>query len=419
MSTVEDPAKNDQTQESEHSSRLNYFSLIVFFVSIAAVMAIWIAGGTSPGFAVISALFAAVAISVVIAQSCDPFAEAAQWIGVRFRLPGSVRGATLDAVASSMPELFAGIFFVVVALSGSKTQAERLVDSAEGYGSTIATCAGSSIYNMILIPAVCAIAISFSRLGKPVITVQREVIYRDGVWAVGAQFGLLVFLFLPRLHWPMAVFAIIAYVVYIFQLYRDAIKFQESTKEVEELSERSSSFLFGFFEVKLNMLTAILVLLTSTVVAATACYFLVKLTNQTAMLLRVPPFFIAVILTAAVSSVPDTLMSLGAAKRGDDSGAISNAFGSNIFDICIGMSIPLLVYCYLNDWQPVSLVDENQATMRGVTGLRILLFVLTIITMSMIAYQRVVTRTMGLILCFLYCIFIGYAVLGSLGIVNV
>ena len=55
-------------------------------------------------------------ISLVIWQACDPFADAAQWVGKKLHLPGSVRGATLDAVASSMPELFSGIFFVVLAI---------------------------------------------------------------------------------------------------------------------------------------------------------------------------------------------------------------------------------------------------------------------------------------------------------------
>jgi cation:H+ antiporter len=47
-------------------------------------------------------------LSVLIWQACDPFADAAQWVGQRFGIPGSVRGATLDAVASSMPEFFSG-----------------------------------------------------------------------------------------------------------------------------------------------------------------------------------------------------------------------------------------------------------------------------------------------------------------------
>ena len=35
-----------------------------------------------------------VVISLVIWQACDPFADAAQWIGKQFRIPGSIRRST-------------------------------------------------------------------------------------------------------------------------------------------------------------------------------------------------------------------------------------------------------------------------------------------------------------------------------------
>jgi Ca2+/Na+ antiporter len=108
-------------------------------------------------------------------------------------------------------------------------------------------------------------------------------------------------------------------------------------------------------------------------------------------------------------------MSLGSARRGDDSGAMSNVFGSNIFDICIGMSIPLLVSCYLNDWQPIELVGENGETLSGVVGLRVFLFLLTAVAMGSMWYFRRITARTGWLFCALYASFVGYAVLGALG----
>ena len=104
----------------------------------------WSMGGTT--LHVLFLLSQVVVIPLVIWQACDPFAEAAQWIGVKFHLPGSVRGATLDAIASSMPELFSGIFFVIVAIFAAGDSAEAIKDSgSKGYGSTVATCAGNAI----------------------------------------------------------------------------------------------------------------------------------------------------------------------------------------------------------------------------------------------------------------------------------
>ena len=384
-------------------------SLTVLFYYLRVGNSIWF---YEVGFV----LAAATAISVLISEACDPFADAAQWVGCRLRLPPSVRGATLDAVASSMPELFTGLFFVVVALSGSKDQAQKLIDSADGYGSTIATCAGSSIYNLILIPAVCAIAMSFTRRSRPFIEVSREVVGRDGLWVVLVQIGLLIFLFQPRLHWWMGVVALVAYAIYVVHLYVATRRFRAQLDggEIDIESETATMF-FGSCEVRLNGFTSTAVLIGATLVAAVACYFLVELTNNSAHKLGVSPFFVAVILTAAVSSIPDTFMSLGSARRGDDSGAMSNVFGSNIFDICIGMSIPLLVCCYLNDWRPIELVGANGETLDGVVGLRVFLFVLTVVAMGCMWYFHRITRTTGWVFVALYASFVGYAIFGALG----
>jgi Ca2+/Na+ antiporter len=143
----------------------------------------------------------------------------------------------------------------------------------------------------------------------------------------------------------------------------------------------------------------------------------VEITVDAAVVLNVPTFFVAVILAAAVSSVPDTFLSVGAALRGDDSGAVSNAFGSNIFDICVCLSIPLLVNAGLTGWQPVSMLQDG-VPIPGLVGLRILLAVLTGLTLIIIWHKQQVTRAKAILLCFLYLVFVAYAVLGSLNILK-
>ena len=408
--------------EPDNASKSRFgwlFSSATFFaVSLIATGLFWSLRAEGGFWAEVAyILSASVAIAILIGEACDPFADAAQWVGVRLQIPSSVRGATLDAIASSMPELFTGLFFVIVALSASADQATQLAQSAEGYGSTIATCAGSSIYNLVLIPAVCAIAVSFYRPEKPYVEIGLDSVRRDGSWVIAVQFGLLYFLFQPKLYWWMGVIALVAYVVYVSHLgiatrsYRKQLAANDAP--VEE-PDGETTLCFGLFDLKLTGVSATLVLLGATIVAATACYFLVELTNSSAEHLGVSPFFVAVILTAAVSSIPDTFMSLGSAMRGDDSGAVSNVFGSNIFDICIGMSIPLLVCCYLNDWQPVSLIGENGETMAGVVGLRVLLFLLSVCALSCMWYFRRISRTTAFVFCGLYAIFVGYAVVGGM-----
>ena len=416
----------------EEESREQGRAILIFAAAVFFTILTWIVSKQtdSLAFDVAFLLSATIVLSIVIWQACDPFSDAAQWVGTRLRLPSSVRGATLDAVASSMPELFAGIFFVVVALASNDEISERMRQSTEGFGSTIATCAGSSIYNMILIPAICAIAISYARKHRPDIEIEDDVIHRDGAWVLAMQLGLLVVLCLPAIHWWVAVLGLTCYLVYILHLYIDTSRFRR--RPVASPSSESGTLLndtvseeqpgeaeafFGLVRVRLSGVSATMVLLTCTLLVAIACYALVELTNELAASLSVPPFFVAVILAAAASSIPDTLLSLGSARRGDDSGAISNVFGSNIFDICVGMSVPLLVCCYLNDWQPLRMGEGEARTAQGVIGLRTMLFVLTGTVMFCLWKYKRVTRRMGFAFVGLYGIFVLYAVLSGLGII--
>ncbi|MCR9199056.1 MAG: hypothetical protein NXI04_10455 [Planctomycetaceae bacterium] len=454
----------EQTNEPEGGS---WLSLVISSVLLLLCVVFGWLHHTSDGnqWALSYLLMKVCVISVAIWQVCDPFADAAQWVGQKFHLPGSVRGATLDAIASSMPELFSGIFFVVLAIaavkSGSDPGTSVVEAGAEGFGSTIATCAGSAVYNMILIPAFCALVISWSRPERPTIDVEDEVISRDGVWFLCTQFLLILFLFQSQMMWWMGVVFLAIYAVYIFQLYYDAVvyrkrmaamndyftqhgadlpvrdimsamkeqsirvsaalvmkaqeSFADGTDEDEEEQADSAGMFFGFIDVPLNGVSTVMVLTVSTLLAAAACYFLVEATIETAELLDVPAFFVAVILAAAASSVPDTFLAIAAARRGDDSGAVSNAFGSNIFDICICLSIPLLINSWLTGWEPVSLLQDGKP-MEGLVGLRILLAVLTIVNLGIMWHNRQITRRKAWIMCGLYVVFVAYAVLGSLGI---
>ncbi|MCC9608616.1 hypothetical protein LOC68_09375 [Blastopirellula sp. JC732] len=458
-------ASAEQQENHDEEEGGDWIGLGVAIAAVAALGAFWLMS-----WQLAFLLTSVVVISIVIWQACDPFADAAQWIGTTLGIPGSVRGATLDAISSSLPELFSGIFFVVIAISAVQGNDPAAIEAAgaEGFGSTIATCAGSAVYNMILIPAIVTMTIAFYRRTRPTIDVEDEVLARDGIWFLLCELALLVFLFQNKMYWWMGLVLMGMYVVYICQLYRDTIvyrkrlhalkeyftakgldtptptviselaaqnvkvhyllvdkireeikegSFDENEDEDEEEAPEGAGALFGFVEIPLSHVTAWLIILVSTVVAVVACYFLVESTRHTAVALNVPTFFVAVILAAAASSVPDTFLSIGSAMRGDDSGAVSNAFGSNIFDICICLSVPLLVNSYLVNWGPVSLTQDGEP-IAGLVGLRISLFVLTGVTLAIMWHNRQLTFRKSLVLCGLYGLFIAYAVLGSLGMLE-
>ena len=126
-----------------------------------------------------------------------------------------------------MPELFTGIIFVVLAVLYGREGVDLQEASGEGFALVIATCAGSAVYNMILIPAICAIFISYYRPSRPTIDVEYRVIVRDGAWFVLMEILLIVFLLQQRIEWWMGVVFLLGYAAYVTVLYFDARRFQK------------------------------------------------------------------------------------------------------------------------------------------------------------------------------------------------
>ena len=327
---------DDKPIPEDHEQAGSLLGLCVGVVACGVWLVLWYVNRTNTdGSWLIPYRLAQVTlISSVIWQVCDPFTDAAQWIGERLQLPGSIRGATLDAIASSMPELFAGIFFVLFAISeatsgvqgGAAATAQAKIEAgAEGFESSIATCAGSAVYSMILISAFCTLVISFSRPSRPTIDIEDEVVSRDGLWFLMCQILLIWFLFGDQMMWWMGVCLIAVYIIYIYLLYFDAkqhrikasflhnyLKEHGSEGRVKDLTEvmrenglrpsvarvvktqqqfdaeaygehdeelKSAGALFGYVSIPLNVMTTIGICM---LIAADACFFLVEATIDTA-----------------------------------------------------------------------------------------------------------------------------------------
>ena len=348
-------------------------------------------------------VFGMIAASVIIWFACDPFAEAAQWLGKRLHLPGSIRGATLDAIASSMPELFVGVLFVA---------------EFQDFGASVATCAGSAMYNMALIPAACAIAISFGARGRSALQVTREVIVRDGLWFIAAEIFLVYCLFERRIEVWSAIALLALYIAYLIHLWRHAATHRREKKRAAAAAANESEqdddtpdhvrVFGGVFSPKLGWATCILTLLVSTLVVGAVSHSLVVACEQISESIGVPSFLVAVIVVAAASSVPDTLLSIGAARRGDDAGAVSNAFGSNTFDVTICLSVPVLIHAirYGGD-----LKLEHDA---AVAPLGLLLVALSIVTLLVMRWRYAIDRGKAVLLIALYLIFVAFAILSAM-----
>ena len=80
-----------------------------------------------------------------------------------------------------------------------------------------------------------------------------------------------------------------------------------------------------------------------------SCLFLVYLCEELGTHWNLPILVIALVIAASATSVPDLFISVRDAKKGNTEDALSNALGSNIFDICFALGLPIFLYVLFSD----------------------------------------------------------------------
>merc|ERR1719262_1193139 len=72
-------------------------------------------------------------------------------------------------------------------------------------------------------------------------------------------------------------------------------------------------------------------------------YIMVDAASRFGEIVGIPPLFMGLVFLAAGTSIPDAFASMAAARKGEGDMAVSNALGSNIFDILLGLGLPWLI----------------------------------------------------------------------------
>lgn len=358
---------------------------------------------------------------VVIWRAGDGFMTASEYVGRN--LSEGVRGASINAIASSMPEVFTSLFFLFVLMDAS------------GFSGGIGTTAGSAIFNGMVIPAVSVLAVTAMGLTKK-IEVSKKVLLRDGIALLIAEFIFLVLISGSSLHWYHGLVLMLIYVVYIVYMFTTMSKkdqegfLEEShiTAEDFEDEERSHTPLWKGIvtldlervfigKTQINDRKAWVLLVFSTVAIALVCYLLViacewigEDTYHVPYLgefegLDIPVMFVALILASAASSFPDTIISMRDAQKGNYDDAISNALGSNIFDVCFALGFPLFIFTIIQGpiQMPPEMIDLS-------SELRLLLWLLTFVAVVIFTTGKYLGRGKAVLLLSIYFLFVSYII---------
>lgn len=275
---------------------------------------------------------------VGIMFSCNVFEPASDYLGRNMK--EGVKGATINAVGSSLPELFTTLIFLV------------LYHDVDGFTAGVATTAGSAVFNAVLIPASAILAVTMIAKLTTSVEVSRKVLIRDGAFVLLAEIVLIYFLGLDQLHWWMGAALMAIYAVYFAVLmFTGGGEDEEDDEEDEEEELESRGFIRDLItamkgdDVPLTTGKAWGYLVISVIFVGLFCFLLTESTVALAKAWNVPLFITTVVFAAAATSVPDTVLSIKDALKGNYDDAVANAIGSNIFDVCVSLGLPLTLFC--------------------------------------------------------------------------
>lgn len=295
-----------------------------------------------------------------------------------------------------MPELLTTVFFLVNAY-GDPRIGHSLAASFGGD-------TGSAVFNSIVIP-IFVIAAVLVKGGKFELT--KKVILRDGLFLIGAELVLLVLLSSDTITWVHGLIFTLYYLVYLGYVLYTMPKGETVTKSDEELIEdvsdmnRYEKFLF---KSTTNITSRAVVLLIGSMLALAAlCDGLVIGAEGIASVLGISTLVVALVVVAAASSVPDLIISVKDAKKGNYNDSLSNVLGSNIFDITISAGLPLMLFLLITG----TTIDFTEA---GPTllDIRIGLLIITAIVVGIMYFFKLDWKVV-IVLGVLYALFIGYA----------
>ena len=264
-----------------------------------------------------------------------------------------IKGPTVNAVASSLPELMISSLFLF------------FYKDINGFSAGFATIIGSSAFNIAIIPVIAYI-FAFKKNQIQAFKVDKKIVLQDGIFLL-MSIILLGLGFVIGLNIYYAIILISTYLFYIFFIYKKRnINKNKINDKIGYINTKFGNGLkwsyfksivnlriyniFGFKNI--NTFNSVIVIIISVLIISLACYLLVMVVENISESYGVNLFITAFFIAAISSSIPDTILSIKDAENNQFNDSFSNTYGSNIFDICIGVGLPIFIYSLFNE--PIS-----------------------------------------------------------------
>lgn len=332
-------------------------------------------------------LYIAMAIgsTLIIWKGTDLLERAADHLSTYYGLPVVFQGAVIAAIGSSFPEL-------------SSTVISTLLHGEFELG--VAAVVGSAIFNILVIPGLSGI------IGQRLIS-ERDLIYKDAqFYMVSVAVLLLAFSFaviynpvpgeelVGVMTRPIALIPFLLYGLYIFIQHQDLMDHRANKVETEIEPHN------------INAKKEWLLLTVSLVIIVVGVEGLVRAAIGFGEYFGTPSFLWGLTVIAAGTSLPDALISVRAARRGEGILSVANVLGSNIFDLLVAV--------------PAGVLIAGSVSIDYAVAAPMMAF-LTLATIALFAMMRVgleLSPWECWVLLGLYAVFVGWMVLETANITN-
>ena len=261
----------------------------------------------------------------ILVKASDFFTGAAEKIGIFFGMDPFIVGVTIVAVGTSLPELVSSILAVLQGAS------EVVVGNV----------VGSNIANIFLIIGIAGV-ISTASPGKErgrELNIEYDLVSVDLPLFVGSAFLLSLAILDQQFSRVESGIFILGYLIYLFYTLDtskpETIATDSATDgaTVELAPDKQPTYL----------LKQIGILVFSSIFIFLGAKYTISSLISLSEILNIGKEIIAVSAVAVGTSLPELIVTINAAMRGNAEIAIGNVLGSNIFNIFMVMGIPGLI----------------------------------------------------------------------------
>lgn len=305
--------------------------------------------------------------------------ESAEHLSAYYGLPAVVQGSIVVAIGSSFPELAS---VVVTALAGTFSM---------GVGAIV----GSAIFNILVIPSVSGLASDGHLETNRTVVYKEAQFYMLAVSVLVITFALAV-IYTPdgsgtaltgQLTRPLASIPLLLYGLYLFIQWQDVSDYTAPTAPAGIAVRREWLRLGG----------GLLIIL----IAVEQLVGSVESLGQT---FGIPEFLAGVTIIAAVTSLPDLLVSVRSAASGNDVTSLANVLGSNTFDLLVAIPVGVLI---------AGSMSVNFAAAIPMFG--VLTFA-TVLLFTVLRTDLVITNLESALLLLCYGVFVVWIVAETIGV---